>query len=69
MSGRRRISDDALDAHCVTFSVDRRRRPLQHDPARRTILGVLNRVVERTGSGVRPGGTYGRDNDLGSDRY
>ncbi|WLD13372.1 hypothetical protein [Planctellipticum variicoloris] len=59
MCPKRRIIDDALYAHFVTFSVYRRRRPLEHDRAGRIVLDVLNLVVERTGSGVWPGGTSG----------
>jgi len=39
---RRRIIDDSLYAHFVTFSVDRRRRLLDHDHPKRIVLGVLN---------------------------
>lgn len=69
MSGRRWISEGTLDGHSVTFSVDLRRRLLERDAAVRTVLGVLNVVVERTGSGVRPGGTSGQDNDVDSERF
>jgi len=48
MSPKRRIIDDALYAHFVTFSVYRRRRLLDHDHAKRIVLGVLNLVLERT---------------------
>jgi len=39
---RRRIIDDALYAHFVTFSVDRRRRLFDLDHPNRILLGVLN---------------------------
>ncbi len=48
MSPKRRIIDDALYVHFVTFSVYRRRRLLDHDHAKRIVLGVLNLVLERT---------------------
>lgn len=48
MSGRRRIIDDELYAHFVTFSADRRRRLLDHDRGKRIVLGGLNLVLERT---------------------
>jgi len=38
----RRIPDDLLYAHFVTFSCDRRRRLLDHDHPKRVVLGVLN---------------------------
>ena len=44
-SGRmatRKIYDDELYAHFVTFSCYRRRRLLDHDQAKRVVLGVLN---------------------------
>lgn len=69
MPPERRIIDDALYAHFVTFSVYRRRRLLKHDRAGRIVLEVLDLVVERAGSGVWPGGTSGQDNDFDSDRY
>jgi putative transposase len=37
----RRIYDDALYAHFLTFSCDRRRRLLDHDHPKRVVLGVL----------------------------
>ena len=40
--GTRGIYDDELDAHFVTFSCYRRRRLLNHDGAKRVVLGVLN---------------------------
>jgi putative transposase len=45
-SGRRRIIDDALYAHFLTFTVDRRRRLLDHDHPRRIVLGVLGRLLD-----------------------
>lgn len=44
---RRRIIDDRLYAHFVTFSVDQRRRLLDHDHPKRIVLGVLNDQIER----------------------
>ena len=38
----RTIHDDDLRAHFITFSCYRRRRPLDHDRAKRVLLGVLN---------------------------
>jgi putative transposase len=38
----RAIHEDALHAHFVTFSCYRRRRLLDHDRAKRVVLGVLN---------------------------
>ena len=46
----RRIVDDALYAHFVTFSVYRRRRLLDHDQPKRIVLGVLNDLLEKTDS-------------------
>jgi len=46
MSSPRRIVDDALYAHFVTFSVDRRRKLLDHDHPKRILLGVLNELLE-----------------------
>jgi len=40
--GTRAIHDDQLHAHFVTFSCYRRRRLLDHDRAKRVVLGVLN---------------------------
>lgn len=40
--GTRTIHDDELHAHFVTFSCCRRRRLLDHDQAKRIVLGVLN---------------------------
>ncbi|MGE3182143.1 MAG: transposase [Phycisphaerae bacterium] len=39
---RRRIYDNELYAHFVTFSCFKRRRRLDHDRARRIVLGVLH---------------------------
>ncbi len=47
MSDRRRIIDDELFAHFVTFSVTRRRRLLDLDEPKRIVLGVLNYVLEK----------------------
>ena len=47
---RRRIVDDALYAHFVTFSVFRRRRLLDHDHPKRIVLGVLNELLDETDS-------------------
>jgi len=44
---RRTVADDELFTHFVTFSVYRRRRLLDHDHAKRIVLGVLNEVLER----------------------
>ena len=46
MGIKRRIVDDQLYVHFVTFSVDRRRRLLDHDHAKRILLGWLNEVLE-----------------------
>ena len=46
----RRIVDDALYAHFVTFSVYRRRRLLDHDQPKRIVLGVLNDLLEKIDS-------------------
>jgi len=43
----RRIHDDELHAHFVTFSCHRRRRLLDHDRAKRIALGVLNSQLAR----------------------
>lgn len=45
MTTRRRIVDDALYIHFVTFSVDRRRKLLDHDHPKRVVLGVLNKLL------------------------
>ncbi len=42
MTDNRRQFDDRLYAHFVTFSVNRRRRLLDHDHPKRILLGVLN---------------------------
>ena len=42
MSEPRRIIDDRLYAHFITFTVYRRRRLLDHDHPKRILLGVLN---------------------------
>jgi putative transposase len=47
MSSPRRIVDDKLYAHFVTFSTYRRRRLLDHDHAKRIVLGVLNYVLDK----------------------
>lgn len=43
---RRRIYDQELFAHFVTFSVERRRRLLDFDHPKRIVLGVLNEELE-----------------------
>ena len=43
----RRVCDDLLFAHFLTFSCDRRRRLLDHDVSRRIVLGVLDEQLER----------------------
>jgi hypothetical protein len=45
MPSKRRIVDDALYAHFVTFSVFRRRRFLDHDHPKQIVLGVLNSLL------------------------
>jgi len=47
MSSRRRIIDDRLYAHFVTFSVDRRRRLLDHEHPKRIVLGALNEELRQ----------------------
>jgi putative transposase len=47
MSDRRRIIDDELFAHFITFSSYRRRRLLDLDEPKRFVLGVLNYVLEK----------------------
>jgi putative transposase len=42
MSDRRRIADDELLAHFVTFSCHKRRRLLDEDQPKRIVLGQLN---------------------------
>ncbi len=50
MHTKRRVIDDALYAHFVTFSVTHRRRLLDHDHPKRIVLGVLNSLLTQTGS-------------------
>ena len=47
MSDRRRIIDDELFAHFITFSVNRRRRLLDLEQPKRIVLGVLNYAIEK----------------------
>jgi len=47
MGSQRRVIDDQLYVHFVTFSVDRRRRLLDHDHPKRILLGVLNKLLVR----------------------
>ncbi len=47
MKQTRRIIDDQLYAHFLTFSTYRRRRLLDHDHPRRIVLGVLNYVLQK----------------------
>ncbi len=47
MRERRRVADDQLYCHFITFSVYRRRRLLELDPPKRILLGVLNFVLEK----------------------
>ena len=47
MVTNRRIVDDQLYVHFVTFSVDKRRRLLDHDHPKRILLGVLNDLREK----------------------
>jgi putative transposase len=47
MRVRRRIVDDQLYAHFITFSVFRRRRLLDHDHPKRILLGVLNGELQQ----------------------
>jgi REP-associated tyrosine transposase len=44
---RRRVYDRELHAHFVTFSCYRRRRLLDHDDAKRVVLGSLNAQLRR----------------------
>ena len=44
---KRRIHDDELHAHFITFSCYRRRRLLDHDGGKRILLGVLNSQLDR----------------------
>ena len=50
MPAARRVIDDALYAHFITFSVYRRRRLLDHDHPKRIVLGVLNDLLRETSS-------------------
>ncbi len=43
---RRRIIDDQLFTHFITFSVERRRRLLDLDQPKRIVLGVFNHQLE-----------------------
>lgn len=45
MGSHRRIIDDQLHVHFVTFSVYRRRKLLDQDQAKRILLGWLNEVL------------------------
>jgi len=47
MANRRRIVDDELYVHFITFSVHRRRRLLDLDHPKRIVLGVLNEELDR----------------------
>ncbi len=47
MSDKRRIADDALYCHFITFSCDRRRRLLDHPHPKRILLGHLNVQLDR----------------------
>jgi putative transposase len=47
MSDRRRIADDELFAHFVTFSCHKRRRLLDEDQPKRIVLGQLNDQLRR----------------------
>jgi putative transposase len=47
MSDNRRIADDALYCHFITFSCDRRRRLLDLDQPKRILLGHLNAQMDR----------------------
>lgn len=47
MSSRRRVIDDRLYAHFLTFSVYRRRRLLDHDHPKKIVLGVLNEELRQ----------------------
>jgi putative transposase len=44
---RRKVYDHELYAHFITFSCYRRRRLLDHDHAKRIVLGVLNDQLRR----------------------
>ena len=45
--GKRRVCDDELFAHFVTFSCYRRRRLLDHDRAKKIVLGVLGSQLRK----------------------
>lgn len=47
MANKRRVIDDQLYVHFVTFSVFRRRKLLNHDHAKRILLGWLNDVLDQ----------------------
>ncbi|ODA29168.1 REP-associated tyrosine transposase [Planctopirus hydrillae] len=47
MKHERRIIDSQLYVHFITFSIDRRRRQLDHDHARRIFLGWLGECLEQ----------------------
>ncbi|WP_339612400.1 transposase [uncultured Rubinisphaera sp.] len=47
MVTNRRIVDDQLYVHFVTFSVDKRRKLLDHDHPKRILLGVMNDLREK----------------------
>ena len=47
MQNPRRIYDDRLYVHFVTFSVERRRQLLDKDHPRRILLGVLNNQLQK----------------------
>lgn len=47
MGNARRLVDDQLYVHSITFSVYRRRKLLKHDHAKRILLGWLNAVLEQ----------------------
>ena len=48
MPEKRRIIDGELYAHFVTFSVDQRRRLLDHDHPKRIVLGALDALLTKT---------------------
>ena len=48
--GTRAIYDDELHAHFITFSCFHRRRLLDHDQAKRVVLGVLNSQLASRGA-------------------
>ncbi|MFN0198835.1 MAG: transposase, partial [Planctomycetaceae bacterium] len=47
MGTKRRIVDDQLYVHFITFSVYRRRRLLDHEQSKRIVLGWLNEVLNQ----------------------